>query len=116
MFTAAALPAKAHNSAAASPTVASTRSLHCRSQQVTSPPESTLQTQPGRTALLLAKAAITGSAGTEMEALCALLMARSGHLDRAVYVFSEQGTPSLREVLRGLADEGTTGAAGPEAG
>lgn len=68
--------------------------------------ESRSQTHPRRAALLLAKSAITGAAGTELQALCERLQASRSDIDRAVHAFSEQGTPSLREVLRSLGDDG----------
>lgn len=57
--------------------------------------------------LLLAKAAITGAADSEMQSLTNHLIATN--LVYAVrYAYSEQGVPSLREVLLSLTDEGFT--------
>ncbi len=55
--------------------------------------------------MLLAKAAITGAASAEMQVLSQRLAA-SGVAQTTRFAFSEQGSPSLREVLRTLADDG----------
>lgn len=58
-----------------------------------------------RAAILLAKGAITGAATREMEALAHRALAHGG-FDSVVHAFSEQGSPSLREVLGRLGDAG----------
>ncbi len=60
---------------------------------------------PRRVAILLAKASITGAASREMEELASRTRA-GAHFDRVVHAFSEQGHPSLRDVLNGLSDSG----------
>lgn len=60
---------------------------------------------PRRAAVLLAKAAITGAASGEMQAL-AQRLAASGVAQTTCHAFSEQGTPALRDVLSALADSG----------
>lgn len=66
-------------------------------------PESPTDTR--RSAILVAKSAITGAATRELEALQQALSAHGG-LARIAHAFTEQGTPPLREVLRTLAAEG----------
>lgn len=56
-------------------------------------------------AVLLARAAVTGAADGEMQRLAAALAA-AGVLEAVRHAYSEQGTPTLREVLRTLVDEG----------
>lgn len=62
-------------------------------------------TAPRKAALLLAKSSITGASEREMQALVERLQA-GGAVEKAVYAFSEQGVPTLREVLTGLGDAG----------
>ncbi|RYX96640.1 MAG: NADH:ubiquinone oxidoreductase [Comamonadaceae bacterium] len=56
-------------------------------------------------AVLLARSSVTGAASREMEELAASLQA-TGEVGHVTHAFSEQGTPSLREVLTALAGEG----------
>ena len=64
-----------------------------------------LPTGPRTAALLLAKSSVTNAAIHEMEALVAKLSALN-LVSHATFAFSEQGTPSLRETLACLADQG----------
>lgn len=56
-----------------------------------------------RVAVLLAKASLTSAATAEMERLTRQV-ADSGTVGRAVYAFSEQGLPALRDALLALTD------------
>lgn len=58
-----------------------------------------------RATVLLARSSITGAATREMEELATRLQAVEG-VGHARYAFSEQGTPTLREVMIELADAG----------
>ena len=55
-------------------------------------------------AILLAKSAVAAAPRQEMERAAAKLVA-TGRVSRAVYAFSEQGQPSLKEAIRTLRDE-----------
>lgn len=62
-------------------------------------------TTGGVAVLLLAKSAIAATPRREMEAMAAVAAAQPG-VARATHAFSEQGEPSLRDVLLGLRREG----------
>jgi (2Fe-2S) ferredoxin len=59
----------------------------------------------GAAVVLLAKSAIAAAPRREMEAMAAIAAARAG-VAHATHAFSEQGQPSLRDVLLGLRREG----------
>ncbi len=62
--------------------------------------------EPGtRAALLLARSAASLGATVEMETLAQQLRS-TGLVARVAFAFAENGTPSLREALRALADKG----------
>lgn len=81
----------------------STEPLECASPERVETEVSTVKGQ--RVALLLAKAAITGAADSEM-ALLAERLGSTRQVATVRHAYSEQGSPSLRESLIRFANEG----------